>query len=282
MTEFYTPKTVKEAVGLLSVHPELTILAGGTDIVVARRAGRTEPSGYLNIMEIEEMKQVRVDDGVLFIGAAVTFEHGKDDPVIKENCPVLCEAAASVGSPQIRCRGTFGGNVMNASPAADTVPVLTALGAKAVLESSAGSRSILVDELITGNEKTCAKPGELLIGFLVPLWSKEKNWCFQKIGRRNSLAISRMNGVCVMDIKGNIISEVRLCIGASTNRPMRFKEAEEILTGKEISDELFKKAGISVREKILAETGIRASSGYKLPVAEDFTVRILKNTADMQ
>ena len=280
MNGFYSPKTIEEAVALLCENPGITILAGGSDIVVSRRLGKIQPSGYLNIIEIEALQCIAIEDGKLFVGSAVTFEHAKECALLKETCPLLCEAAASVGSPQIRSRGTFGGNVMNASPAADTVPAFVAAEAQAIFLSGKGRRSISVEALIEGHGKVAADNDELLLGFYLPLWEPGKKWCFQKIGRRNSLAISRINGACTIDIKDGKIANSHLCIGAATNMPMRFIEAEELLNGNSAADELFKAAGQAVSEKILAVAGRRASSEYKLPVIRDFTAHILRTASE--
>ena len=124
----------------------------------------------------------------------------------------------------------------------------------------------------------CAlEAGELILGFEVPAFQTDTCWAFEKIGRRNALAISRMNGAAAFELADGRMKNVRLCIGAATRSPQRFRTAEALLEGNTPGTELFRQAGGAVSEEILDKTGIRNSSQYKLPVSADFTVRLLEN-----
>ena len=139
MMEFLQPASLEEALSLFAERPAYTILAGGTDVVVHRRAGKLMPEGYLDVTRVPELREIR-GGRTVFVGAAVTCGTLEHDPVIRAACPLLAAAAASVGSPQIRSRATLGGNVANASPAADLIPALTAVEGKAVISSRSGIR----------------------------------------------------------------------------------------------------------------------------------------------
>lgn len=274
--EFLQPEGLEEALSLLAEHPSYTVLAGGTDVVVRRRAGKLTPGGYLDITRIPELREIRGGETV-FVGAAAVCAELERNAVLQTYCPLLAAAAASVGSPQIRSRATIGGNAANASPAADLVPTLTAAGAKAVIGRQGGRRRADIPDLVQGPGRCALEEGELIIGFEIPAFSPNTRWNFDKIGRRNALAISRMNGAVCWEEDGGRMKHVRLCIGAAARRPMRFPAAEALLEGQAPDGALFLRAGQAVSEEILAQTGLRESSRYKLPVSAGFTARLLGN-----
>ena len=274
--EFLQPTPLQEALVLLEQHPDYMILAGGTDVVVQRREGKINPVGFLDVTRIPELREIRGGETV-FVGAATTCAEIENSSVLRAACPVLCAAAASVGSPQIRSKATVGGNVANASPAADQVPALVAAGAVALVASTKGTRRVEITELVQGMNDCALEASEMIVGFEMPAFAENTRWNFDKIGRRNALSISRMNGVFICDMDGDRMTNVRLCIGVATNRPRRFWAAEELLEGKLAETELFKQAGKAVMETIFKETGLRASSQYKLPVSADFAARLMEN-----
>lgn len=276
MPEYYCPDTVKDAVSLLGRIGNGKILAGGTDLMVHRRESGEAPAAYLDITHIPRLRTIAMEQDKLWIGAAVTFAEIERSQPVQTCCALLGQAAASVGSPQIRSCGTIGGNIANASPAADSVPALTALCATAELEGPDGVRCVPVEDLIIGMGKTIMKPGELLTGVYVPVLQPDARTAFDKIGRRKALAIARINGACVLRMREGIIQEARLCIGAVMNQPRRCTAAEALLQGYRPDDELFRQAGEKVRQMILQYTGMRSSSAYKLPVVVDFTQNLLK------
>ena len=278
MTGFYRPDTVEEAVKFLRENPRAAVLSGGTDLIIAVKEGKRRPDAYIDITGIREMREIRVEKGRIFLGAAVTFSEAERNPQLRQFCPLLCRAAAAVGSPQIRSRGTFGGNTANASPAADTVPALTVLEAEAEIAGPDGRRRIKIEELIIGSGKTGLKRTECITGFHIVLPPGDTRYGYGKIGRRNALAISRLNGACLMREENGIVREARLCIGAATDHPARCSGAEKILTGRRPDPDLWAQAGRAVRDFLLAETGLRSSSAYKLQAAEEFSGRLLKNT----
>lgn len=272
---FEQPMELDQALAVLTACPDITVLAGGTDVVVHRRARKIQPTGLLDITRIPQLREIRLSEGVLSVGAAVTCAEMERSKALQTACPLLCAAAACIGSPQIRSRATIGGNVANASPAADLIPALTALDAAAVIQREGGSRRVPVADLVLGVSQTVLCPGELITAFEMQVPDAAACWSFDKIGRRNALAIARLNGACVFTLREGRMETVRLCIGAAADRPLRCREAEAFLEGGEASDQRFSQAGERVEREILARTGMRASSGYKLPVSAAFTARLL-------
>jgi len=275
--EYFQPLTLAEALTILnSFAGSAHVLASGTDLLVNLRNGKLKPEVIVDISKIEELKIISQEDEKLSLGSLVTFRELAVYPMIQKLIPVLAWAAKAVGSPQIRNRGTVGGNIANASPAADLVPALVALDGVAVLAKQGGLRKIPLTELIVAPYKTKLEPGEIITQVEVTVPSHETGMAFRKVGRRNALAISRLNGACLLNLKGEEITAVSLVIGAVTPSPRRFKEVEEYLIGKNISEKLLEEAGAMAKEKVQAITGRRASSQYKLPVVERLTVRLLQ------
>lgn len=248
--DFLRPESLQEALFLLAEHLSYTVLAGGTDVVVRRRAGKLTPGGYLDITRIPELREIRCGETV-FVGAAAVCAELERSAVLQTYGPLLA--------------------------AADLVPALTAAGAKAVIGRQGGRRRADIPDLVQGPGRCALEEGELIIGFEIPAFSPNTRWNFDKIGRRNALAISRMNGAVRWEEDGGRMKNVRLCIGAAARRPGRFSGAESLLEGQAPDKPLFLRAGQAVSEEILAQTGLRESSRYKLPVSAEFTARLLEN-----
>lgn len=274
---FLQPATIAEACFLLAKHgQQAKILAGGTDLLVDMRNGHIKPQVLIDLTSVQELGEIAESEGAISIGSTVTFADLALSKLIQTKLPVLAQAAKVVGSPQIRNRGTIGGNIANASPAADVVPVLVALEGVAVVAKAGGVKEVPLEELITGPYRTALACDELISGVKVKVPQPGTGMSFAKVGRRNSLAISRLNGVCLLKSEGQIIRQVRLVLGSATPTPARFKKVEEYLVGENASAEVFREAGKIAAEYVQQVTGRRASSAYKLPVVENLTTRLLQ------
>ena len=195
--DYYRPQTLEEAVTLLDRSPENTkILAGGTDLIIQMRLRETKPDYLLDLGGINYLKEVTIKDNCLIIGSMATFNQLQRDPAVLQYLPLLAEACASIGSPQIRSRATIGGNIANAAPAADTLPALLALDAQVRLQSKDGMRTAVLAQILLDINKTDIKPTEILTEIIIPLPEKDSCQAFQKIGRRKAMAIARLNLAC--------------------------------------------------------------------------------------
>jgi CO/xanthine dehydrogenase FAD-binding subunit len=191
--EVLLPHSLDEALALKAEHPEAVPLAGGTDLMVEINFGRLRPPAIIDLSRVGELARWRQEDGHVFLGAGVTYA-----TVVKEMTAFkpLLEASRSVGSPQIRNRGTVGGNLGTASPAGDALPVLAAYDAEVVLRSRArGERSLAWHAFITGPKKNAMAPDELIIGMRWPRLRGPGS--FSKIGTRNAMVIA-VAGLCLM------------------------------------------------------------------------------------
>ena len=183
--------TLAEALDMLEeFQGNVKVLAAGTDLVVRLKGDMVKEDNILDISRIKELKGIFTENGVIHILPLTTHTEILEYPNIKNTAQILYDACKSVGSPQIRNRGTLGGNVANASPAGDTIPALFVQEAKLKLKSKNGERIISVEDFFTGPGRTVLKPDELLVDIYFPEMSSDEVGFFKKLGQRNALAIS--------------------------------------------------------------------------------------------
>lgn len=279
---FYRPETLCQLLQQRSEHREAVVLAGGTDLLVYLREGKLSPAAILDLGGVAELSAMRIKDEQIVLGATVTYTRAAESQELRAHFPCLCAAAESVGSPQIRNRGTLGGSIVNANPSSDIMPVLVAGGASVVLRSAEGTRTIPVDAFVLGPGKTVLEPNEILYEIRLPRCSAGSRMHFVKIGRRSALSIARLNGACIAEVRDGVITSCRICIGAATGQPMRMTQAEQVLLGTRGEAVVAKQAGACIAETILSVTGKRSSSAYKLPVAAELSARLIRETLESE
>jgi CO/xanthine dehydrogenase FAD-binding subunit len=218
------PTRLDDVVAALAADPSLTMLAGGTDVMVAVNYGQARPARVLSLRRVPELHDWHVDgegrDAEVVLGAATSYATLLE-PALARLLPALAQASRTVGSPQIRNAGTIGGNLGTASPAGDTLPVLVALDATVELASTSGRRSMLVAEFVTGPKRTALAPGELVAAVRVPVARGPQE--FLKIGVRNAMVIAVANCALVLDLDHRRLA---CALGAVGPVPIRDHEAE--------------------------------------------------------
>lgn len=266
---YVRPKTLDEALELMQLHAgSIRPYAGGTDIMVHLRSGssRFDNLDYMmDLGDLKELKEVTCENGIVTVGAMVPHERVSHHPIVLEHAPMLAQACHTVGATQIRNSGTIGGNVCNASIAADSLSPLAAMDAICNLQSKTASRSIPLAQFITGSEKTCIQPDEILVSLSFPSF-KEWKTAFFKLGRRRALAISRITASTALRFEDGKIAEARIAPGCVFVSPRRCTAAEDMLKDKEPSLALFNAVGEEVANEMVAVTGVRWSTEYKQPV----------------
>lgn len=273
--EFYGPKTVEEALNILSEKGDgCKIIAGGTDLIPGLRNEEILPDSVLNIMEIDELKEIGEEDDIIRIGPTTTFTEIIQSQVIKRCLPLLVEAASSVGGPPIRNRGTIGGNICNGSPAADVLPALVALGAELELQSrDSGKRIIPIAEAVEAPYRTRLRSNELLAAILIQKLPPGTRYAFEKLASRNAMARAYMNISIILNLDDEgKLSDVRIVPGALEAVARRIRPAENILTGKRPEDSLVEKAADAFVDSL---EGVWIPD-YKLPVARSVFMRALR------
>jgi len=219
--DVYLPRTLDEALEQKSAHPDAIGLAGGTDVMVEINFGRLRPAGIIDLTRISALQEWRREDGHLFLGAGVTYSR-----IVRELADFvpLVQASRSVGSPQIRNRGTVGGNLGTASPAGDALPVLAAYDAEVVLQNQRGARSLPWHTFLQGPKKTAMAPDELIVG---TRWQVVNGpGSFSKIGTRNAMVIA-VAGLCLQVDQD--AREVRVALGSVGPTILRATEAEQFI-----------------------------------------------------
>lgn len=244
--------------------------------MIAIRAGDLANAFVMDISRLDELRAVEKRDGVVSIGAAVTYTEIINNNVVKEFVPLIAKAAGFVGSVQIRNVGTLGGNAANASPAADSVPPLIAHNSRVVIRSASSERVESIRDVIVGPYRTNLKPDELITAFLVEPLDDGYRHTFHRIARRRALAVARINAAAVgrIDSKG-VVEDVRLSVGSITPQPCRMEAAEEHLIGRLPSEKLIREAAEKVSAEMIRQSGVRVSTEYKRPAVQGLVIKAL-------
>lgn len=278
--DFLTVKKIEEALDYLDKLERVKILAGGTDLIVNlhKKSPRLPSFLYLlDISNIEELKYITLDNQFLEIGSLVTHTQLLEERLIGKYFPLLKAAAQTIGSVQIRNRGTIGGNIVNASPAADLLPPLIALRAHVELVSRQGKRELLLEDFLTGPYQTKLQENELLTTIKIPLLDEDYFTNFQKIGRRKSLAIARLNLALVTKIDStDTFQDSRIVPGSATPYPRSFPTTEKVLDGKRIAELNLEEMGEIIAQEMVSITGERWSTPYKSKVIATLIRRALE------
>lgn len=269
---YYAPATVDSAMELISMEGA-RILAGGTDLLLELKRGQIHSGVIVDISRIPELRAIRSTGGgsgsSTVIGSAVTFSQLAVSSLVKSRAAVLSQAALAIGSPQIRNRGTVGGNIANGSPAADIVPALVALESRLRLVSPGGQRMADLEEILKAPAgKTALKPGELICEIIYNTPPEGVRSAFVKLGRRESLAISRISMAAVVETdRQGVVTRAVLALGAVAPHPFRVKSAEDVLVGKKIQpqgvESLLEPVVQAISVEVARALGDRPSAAYK-------------------
>ncbi|MBE3572775.1 MAG: xanthine dehydrogenase family protein subunit M [Moorella humiferrea] len=277
--EFYQPIELMKALDILAVAgDQIRPLAGGTDIILAVHRGELKIKGFLDLSRLGELKGIKDDGREIHLGSLTTFSQLELSPLIKDQVPLVAEAASTVGSPQIRNQGTVGGNIANASPAADTVTALVALEANVRLVSSQGTRVLPLAELLCGAGKTRIEPKEIIQEVLFSKLPPGSRSGFIKLGRRKALAIARMNMAVIITLEDGVITRARVALGAVGPNPYRNQTLEEVLEGRKPSPSLIEDFVREAEQEVAKKLGSRPSAPYKREavkgIARDLLTRL--------
>ena len=276
--DYLAPKTVAEALSLLSQYQgKAKVTAGGTDLVPKLKRREIETPAYIiDLKGIPGLDYIRYDetDGLRF-GALTTIRAIETSPVIKEKFTVLAQAASSIGSVQVRNRGTVAGNICNAVPSADTAPALLTLQARLKIVSHKGERTVDIGNFFTGPNETILTNEELLEEIMVPHLPPNSRGIYLKLSPRRSMDLAIVGVAVVLISEDAICKDVRIALGAVAPTPMRAKKAERFLTGQKFSDGLVNSAAQIVSEESRPIDDHRASAEYRREMVRVLTKRAL-------
>ena len=255
--------------------PGAVILCGGTDLVVKMRQGLLSAKTLLDISDLDQLREIRQERGCIEIGAAVTFSQIIEEAIIGEQIPILAMGLRKLGSTQIRNRGTIGGNLVNASPAADSAIPLLLLDAEVIIADPTGERRVQLEDFLCGPGKTILKQGEFLSGIRVPIPDPELLPFFHKVGRRKALTIAIASLGALLRMKDGVMDEIRVAAGSVAPVPLRLHRIETMLVGRRLTPQLIKQAQKIVPQCISPMTDLRATADYRYQVISDLLARLL-------
>jgi len=277
--QFFAPQKIEEALEILSRYgKEIKIIAGGTDLLIQYYDRLYEVNNWLDLKNIKELKEIRIYQNQMEIGAMVTHAQLENSEDIKKYFPVLCLAASDIGSPQIRNRGTIGGNIVNASPAGDLLAPLMAYKAKFKLLSDKDETLVPAENFFLGPKKTVLRPDQLLAQIILPLPRKDTHGCWIKIGKRKALIIATITIALVveMDEGNNTVKDVRTCLGSVAPTPIEIKEIRKKMIGKDFNQLNFTELGQIVEDKISPIDDIRGTREYRKDIAKNIMINALE------
>jgi carbon-monoxide dehydrogenase medium subunit len=263
--ELFEPRDLQEAVALLTELGERARpLAGGTDLMVEMREGRTRPEYLVDINGLEELKGITVSGGLIIIGALTPLRVLERSAIIRDRLPILYDAVSQMGSVQIRSRGTIGGNLCNAHASADGTAALLAAGARLRIQGPKGSREIAVEDFFSSTHKTVLNAGEVLTHIHLSTGSHESGGAYSKYTVRKAMepALVGVGVFLQTEPDGAICRAARIALATTGPRPERALRAEEALSGQRLSEELFARAGEAAAGKANVSSNWRAPEDY--------------------
>jgi CO/xanthine dehydrogenase FAD-binding subunit len=272
-----SPTTLADAYATLATAPARPI-AGGTDLMVALTGELGEPpERVLDLWRLDELRGIALDGDAIAIGALTTYTEIRRSALCREHVPALVEAAATIGAAQIQNRGTLGGNIANASPAGDTLPVLLALDAAFVLGSSRGERSVPAEAFWMSYRTTALAADELILRVRIPL-AAGRETRFRKIGTRRAQAISKVVlALSYLDAgPSGPWSGVRLALGSVAPTPIRARATEAALEGRPPTPETADRSAETLAGELAPIDDVRSTAEYRRLVAARVLHRLVR------
>lgn len=278
IADVYRPKTLEDALALKAEHGEaLRALAGGTDVISGVRAGTLRADALLDLGLVDELAEIEELSDEVRIGSGVTHARVAESGAVRARLAILAEASASVGSAQIRNRGTIGGNVVNASPAADSVPPLWVLGATCELRSAAGRREVPIETFFTGPGLTVLGPDELLTGVRVRKAPSNARWFYRKLGQRLAMVIAKVSVAFLAVPEGHVLRDVRIALGAVAPTVVGAPETARLLEGRRLDDRTVREAARRVTSEVQPISDVRSTAEYRREMAGVLLARGLRS-----
>jgi carbon-monoxide dehydrogenase medium subunit len=255
------PTNLRQALAARA-RPNVTVIAGGTDILVQLHDQIDKPWPRLLVLDrVSALRKIAIHDDYIFIGPLVTFSEIENSKILRKYAPQLCRAASVAGSIQIRNRATIGGNIANGSPAGDTIPPLYVLDAAIELSSAQSKRVVPIDRFFTGPGKTVLKSTELITAIKIPKARTQGFFC--RLGTRKALAISKVSVAANLWLKSDKIVDAMIALGAVAPTVVRATLAEKILRGNRLDMELIDRAAEAAISEARPIDDIRSIASYR-------------------
>jgi CO/xanthine dehydrogenase FAD-binding subunit len=274
--EMVAPATLAEALQLLAAAPGVwQPFAGGTDLMVLLEAGKLAHRRFINLWQMNELRGISATDEHVTLGALTTYTQVQAHTVLQAEFPLLCEAASLTGSVAIQNRGTLGGNIANASPAADSLPALLVYEAELELVSAQGSRWVAYQDFHTGYKTTVRLADELIKAIRLPRTAAGWRQYARKVGTRKAQAISKVCFAGLARLDGVVLSDIRLAYGSVAPVPVRVRQTEAALRGRVLDTAAVREAQAALAAELRPIDDVRSTAEYRARVAANLLSEFL-------
>lgn len=268
--ELVSPRDLPSALEILAREPGVwKPFAGGTDLMVLFEAGKLAQRKFMSIWKLQDLRQIETRPDAIAIGALSTYSDIQRNEVLQREFPLMCRAALETGSIATQNRGTLGGNIANASPAADSPPALLVYDAEIELISGKGTRRLPYRDFHTGYKKMRMRDDELIGRIHLNRSVKQNKQYYRKVGTRRAQAISKICFAAGGSVEGGRIDDVRIALGSVAPTVLRATETENVLRGEKLSGALLKMAQATLGRELSPIDDMRSTAAYRRRVAQN-------------
>ena len=273
----HSPRTLTEAYAALAERGgALKVIAGGTDLMVLMNAYQLDIREFLDIWRVDELRGIADETGTIRIGALTTYTEIIRSALVQRHIPALVAASRTIGAIQIQNRGTLGGNVVNASPAGDSLPVLAAYDAMVEVGSARGLRVVPFNKFYTGYRRSVLEPDELVLGVRIPKLETGAQDFFCKVGTRRAQAISKTVLAAKARTVNSVVESISIGVGSVAPTVIRARQTERLLSGAKLTDEVIHQARETISREVVPITDLRSTEHYRRTVTGNILARFLR------
>jgi carbon-monoxide dehydrogenase medium subunit len=278
--EYHAPQTVPEAIALLQKYGDTAkLLAGGHSLLPMMKIRFAEPEHLVDLGKVEGLRSIRAEGKELRIGAMTTENDLIWSAIVQKQCPLLVEAARLIGDPQVRYKGTLGGDISHGDPGNDHPAIMLALGASFVLVGSGGERVVAADEFFHGLYETALAPDEVLTEIRIPAMAKGTGWCYAKLKRKTGDFATAAAAV-LLTMKRDTVKDVSIALTNAGATALKAREAEISLRGNKLDDAAIAEAARLAMSICEPAADQRGSVEYKIAMSGEMTQRALRTARD--
>ena len=278
--DLHVPGSLSEALALLAREPGVwQPFAGGTDLMVLLEAGKLSHKRFFSVSKLDDLRGIEVDAANVTLGALTTYTEIQTHPVLQAEFPLLCSAARETGSIATQNRGTLGGNIVNASPAADSPPALLVYDAEVELVSERGARWVPYHGFHTGYKKMNLSPDELLRAVRLPRRAAIWRQHYRKVGTRRAQAISKVCFAGAALMENGVVADIRIALGSVAPIVLRAVKTEAVMRGARVAPAVIAAAKETLAREIVPIDDIRSTARYRLHVAQNLLAEFLSQLA---
>ncbi len=280
--DYIKASSLEEASSLAKEKGEKGILmAGGTDVILLLKEKATPADTVIDIKEIPGLDNMKFAEGKgLDIGALVKLFDIQTSELVQKKMPALADAAHYVASAQIRRKGTMVGNICNASPSADTASILLAMDAKVKVYRTNGEKEIAMDDFFKGVKKTTLEKGDIVTGLFIPELKKGEGSAYFKHAVRKAMDLAIIGVGAWVKMEGNTMVDCRIAMGGVGTTPLRAKNAESMLKGSQLTDDILEQAATAASKECAPISDVRASEEYRRDMVRVYTKRAVKKAVE--